>query len=463
MTILASIAPHELENLLPSSRFLRLQLGSVWRAATRQPLSVLSVFAYLFFEYVRPQTIYPAIDFLPWAQIALLTAVASMLAQSLSVRRWTLVDTGMVAFTLVVFASALLAENSAMSFRFIDLYASWVLVYAFISTSINSLARMVLMLLGWFLWNLKMTLHGFTSWAAIGFGFRHWGVTGAPGWFQNSGEFGIQTTVILPISLYFALAVRPHVSRITFLALLVLPFTALAGAIASSSRGALLGMGVLGIWMLARSKYKIRGFIGLAAVLAVVWAILPSEQKARFSTAGQDESSTSRLTYWANGIRLANEHPLLGIGYKNWMLVYSERFGAQLEPGRRIELPHNIFIEAVSELGYLGLAALLFLIAAHLRLNAQTRRIARRLGSYGRLPEHLGWGFDGALIGFIVSGSFVTVLYYPFLWINLAMSVALFRSTVRAARAHDYVAVRLQPSSDRPGSAMIGRPSATAS
>jgi hypothetical protein len=39
--------------------------------------------------------------------------------------------------------------------------------------------------------------------------------------------------------------------------------------------------------------------------------------------------------------------------------------------------------------------------------------------------------FDGALIGFLVGGYFVTVLYYPFFWINLAMTVALHNSTLR--------------------------------
>jgi len=31
---------------------------------------------YLFFEYTRPQSIFPAIDFLPWAQLFLLGAMA---------------------------------------------------------------------------------------------------------------------------------------------------------------------------------------------------------------------------------------------------------------------------------------------------------------------------------------------------------------------------------------------------
>jgi O-antigen ligase len=194
-------------------------------------------------------------------------------------------------------------------------------------------------------------------------------------------------------------------------------------------------MAAIGLWMLARSKYKLRGTFWLVVASAFVWMVLPPEQKARFSVAGDDGTSTSRLTYWERGIVLANEHPVLGIGYKNWMAVYPQRFASVFVERERVELPHSIFIEAWSELGYLGLGALIFLILGTFWVNAKTRSLARSLGEQGRLGEHLGWGFDGALIGFVVSGSFVTVLYYPFLWVNLGMTVALHLSVARTARA----------------------------
>jgi hypothetical protein len=41
----------------------------------------------------------------------------------------------------------------------------------------------------------------------------------------------------------------------------------------------------------------------------------------------------------------------------------------------------------------------------------------------------MAFGFDGALIGYLITGFFVTVLYYPFFWINLAMTVSLHNVT----------------------------------
>ena len=416
-------------------KVLALRPMALWQAMRRQPVSVWAVYAYLFFEYVRPQTIYPWLDVLPFARLSLITAAVAALLEASARRKWTVLDTGIVAYTVVVFLSLGTAFDAAYGFSKLDLYLSWVLVYLAISTAVNTQTRVVLMLLGWLLWNLKMSQHAFRSWASIGFGFRDWGVGGAPGWFQNSGEFGIQMCVVLPISLYFALGLRKHVSRPVFLALLVLPFTAVSGAIASSSRGALVGVAAVALWMLVRSRYKVRGTIALFATALAVWAFTPEEQKVRFDTAGDDRTSESRLTYWKRGLDIANEFPLLGVGYSGWMPYYTHKWGSRLGENEGLQLSHNLFIQNMSELGYVGLVALLFLMGGTFWLNAKTRALARRLGEKGYLSEQLGWGFDGALVGYATSGFFVTVLYYPYLWVNLAMTAALHLSVARASRA----------------------------
>lgn len=418
-----------------ASDVLAMRPRALWSALKRQPLAAWAVYVYLFFEYVRPQTIYPRLDILPFARLSLITAMLATLASEQGKRRWTLVDTGMAIYTAIVLLSLVAAFDPQYGFSKLELYISWVVVYWIISTAINTQTRVVLMMVGWFLWNLKMSQHGFRSWAMTGFAFRDWGVTGGPGWFQNSGEFGIQMCLVMPISLYFAFGVRQHVSRWIFLALLVLPVTAVTGAIASSSRGALLGMAAVGLWMLVRSKYKVRGTIALAVLGASAYLFIPQEQRERLSASGTDDTSSSRLKYWERGIDFANDHPLLGIGYANWMPYYTHVWESRLLERERVQLPHNLFIEAWAELGYTGLAALLFLVFATFYLNARTRALARRLGDKGFLSHQLAWGFDGGLVGYLVSGFFVTVLYYPYLWVNLGMTVALHLSVARALRA----------------------------
>src|SRR2546427_6643634 len=136
---------------------------------------------------------------------------------------------------------------------------------------------------------------------------------------------------------------------------------------------------------------------------------------------GTDPTSVIRLTYWKDGIKIANENPVLRIGYANWADYYRRYYNP------RGQLPHNIFVQAGAELGYTGLLVFGLLIAYTFVVNSRTRKIARQLPEGGFLFG-MANGLDGALVGYLVSGFFVTVLYYPFFWINLAMTVALHKA-----------------------------------
>src|SRR5690606_15925554 len=192
------------------------------------------------------------------------------------------------------------------------------------------------------LYSFKMSQHGFRTWLGNGFGFSDWGATGAPGWFHNSGEFGVQMCVFLPLSVEFILAMRPHWNRWVRYLFYVMPITAVASMVASSSRGALVGGGAVALWWVVRSKQRVRSLLAITLLGVLTWAVVPPEQKARFSSAGEDDTSTSRIERWTAGIEMANDYPVLGIGYNNWLSYAGP-------------LSHNIFIEAWSELGYTGL------------------------------------------------------------------------------------------------------------
>jgi O-antigen ligase len=217
---------------------------------------------------------------------------------------------------------------------------------------------------------------------------------------------------------------------------------------ASSSRGGQIGLvGVL-VFMVAQSKQRVRGLIASVLVLGALWQVMPAEQKERFETMGDDKTSQSRLAYWEDGIEIMNQHPVLGVGYNNWLPYYHDFYNPAGE------LPHNIFVEAGSELGYLGLAGFVALIVATFVVNARTRRLAERLPDWGPVLRGMAFGLDGAVVGFMISGFFVTVLYYPFFWVNLAFTAALFETTRRAT-----LSARSRPSAPTPRSRSSMRPS----
>jgi O-antigen ligase len=152
----------------------------------------------------------------------------------------------------------------------------------------------------------------------------------------------------------------------------------------------------------------------------LAFQFIPEAQKMRFETAGEDQTSVTRLDNWKKGLEMAEMYPVFGVGYKNWQVADRQFF-----EGNGL-LSHNVFIECVSELGYAGLAVFLCLILVTLTNNAKTRKLVIFNGTMeNKFIYNMAHALDAALIGYLVSGFFVTVLFYPYFWINLSLTVAL--------------------------------------
>lgn len=411
-----------------SQLLYRMRAGEIWRFLRRQPASYWCVCFYLFLEYVRPQTIYPVLSFLPWSSMTLAACVVAFLIEGHWFRVKSVANVGLLIYTAIVIVSCFTAYMPSYAFEWLGVYMSWVLIYLLITNIVNTQPRLVVFLLGFLLYNFKMAQHAARSWASIGFGYQRSGMTGAPGWFENSGEFGIEMSIFLPISVFAYFALRPYWGNVKRLFFLAMPATAAIGLVASTSRGAELAGAAVFLWFVAKSKYKMRGLIACTLVAGLMYVITPAEEIQRMRDSGTDVTSTDRLQYWKDGIQITEANPVTGIGYYNWLPYYLQRYNP------KGQLPHNIFIQASAELGYPGLLAFVALIGCTFVVNYRTRKIATRMGGRGRLLLFLAHGYDGALVGYLVSGFFITVLYYPFFWINLAMTVATHNITRTEAR-----------------------------
>ena len=407
-------------------RFERMEFSAFFRFFFKQPLSLVFLSFYLLFEYVRPQSIYAPLEGLPWATWCMAGAVFALVLEGRLFKRWSSADIPLLLYTGVLFLSCHYAIYPARAWGELYVFLTWVIVYFLITRAVDNDARYFFFMGLFMLFSLKMSQHATRSLVARGFSFEAWGASGAPGWFQNSGEMAIQMTIFLPISYYFLKALEPHLKGLTkrwkYWLIVALPATAALALVASSSRGGQIGGAAVLIFMIWRGKNRLKRLVILGAVVAAGWLVLPDQQRARFESMGEDETSQTRMTYWKDGIAVTKEHPVLGIGYENWIAYYGRNF--QGFEGRR-QLVHNVFLQASAELGYMGLAAFLLMIGWTFRMNAKTRK-RMKARQDGRYLFYMAYGLDAALVGFMVSGFFVTVLYYPYFWINYSLTAALF-------------------------------------
>lgn len=401
------------------SNLYAIRVRDIWEYLRTQDTAFWLICIYLLFEYVRPQTIYPTIDVLPWVQIVLiLTSIALLMKGELSLVK-NIENRLLIAYFFVIVLSSIFGLSPDVSFAKISDFVAWMLIYFLIINIVNTENRFFVFILSFLLYNFKMAQHSFLGWARIGFGFSSWGTGGGPGWFHNSGEFGIAMCVFFPLSAYFCFALSQNWGKWKKNFFWSFPFMALTGMVSSSSRGAVVGGASVLLWMLIKSRHRIKGLICVAIIAFLFLQFLPEEQRVRFQSAGDDQTSTNRMDRWKKGIELVRMFPLLGVGFKNWAVADTRFFG---DGGGEC---HNIFIECMSELGYTGLSVFILMILFTFTNNNHTRKIALTSLNNNRFLYFMAHGIDGALVGYLVSGFFVTVLYYPYFWINLAMTVAL--------------------------------------
>src|SRR5690606_37913092 len=175
----------------------------IWAQVRTEHLAFWVVCGYLFFEYVRPQTIYPIIGFIRWGALLGFGSLLVSFIDNQPKPRGNPINKLIVIYGLVIVLSSAAAAHPSLGWANLDVYFNWVIVYFGIVRIVHTRARFFIFFLLYMLCNFKMTQHGFLSWASRGFAFSGWGVTGSPGWFHNSGEFGIQLSIYIPLCLAF--------------------------------------------------------------------------------------------------------------------------------------------------------------------------------------------------------------------------------------------------------------------
>jgi O-antigen ligase len=288
---------------------------------------------------------------------------------------------------------------------------------------------MIVFLLFYFLFNFKMSQHGTVTWASRGFSFAGWGLVGSPGWFRNSGEFAIQMIIFGSLAISFVYSLKEYWGRYKKWFFYIVAATGYMAVMGASSRGSQLALLVIGIWWLMKLRGGYKAVLIIALLASALFFILPEEQILRFKEMGQDQSSLQRFAYWEWGLDVIKEHPLIGIGYNNWLPYLAFKVPQGLGPQGLIQVSHNIYIQIAAESGLFALFIFIILVMLVFIMNARTRSMANQLDN--KLLYFLAYGLDAGTIGYLVSGFFVTVFYYPFFWIQLSMVVMLYNITNR--------------------------------
>ena len=396
--------------------FYFLKIGNMWRYMRTQHFSFWMICCYIFFEYTRPQAIFPSIDILPWAQMFILMAMAGAVLDPTV--RWVSSPMNwlMNIFAILIFLSSIYAVYPEVSKEhYIDFY-SWFVVYYLIINIINTRERFYIFMLIILISSAKIAIGTAKAWVLRGFSFTKWGLMGPPGYFQNSGELAILMLMTFPLSYYLYVYLKPRISKWEKIVLVVFWVSPVLTILGASSRGAQVGLVIQLLIMFRKKIFRVKQLAAVLVLLVGIYNLLPDEQKERFEAAGSDKTSIQRLLYWKHGLEMINDHPVLGVGFFNFPPYYEKYFSADMLY-QRAQLPHNILIQVGTDLGLLGLTVYVFMLVMPFLLQSKMKNVKS-------IISVIVLGVNVGLVGFIVAGQFVTVAYYPFFWVGSGIVVA---------------------------------------
>jgi putative inorganic carbon (HCO3(-)) transporter len=401
----------------------------------RWSLAFIGTLGYLFVEYMRISAQYQVLlPFHVGKVIVVVMALGWLVSPRLrymdraSVRA---LDIAMVSLLFMSFFSTLFAKYSEPAWEgYIDLL-KWGLIFFLLGRIVTSSWRYRIFIFLFLLLNLKMAqagvryfYHARAYWGET-IAIREGARAGTVGFFSNSADFGVAMCVAWPIAVMLLFSKPGKVWRVVLLACSIIMLVAI---MVCGSRGAAVGAvcTVLAGAFIARRKLAI-GLMALLLIPGIIF-VIPEASKVRFQSAWdyqQDRTAMNRITFWKAGLRMFGDHPLFGVGPKNYpptLITEDERYGVG-----RLAVPHSTYIEVLAELGTGGMVPFLALLFFFFRLNAKTRKHLQAQGIERRSFEFcMSQGLDLAMIGYLSSGAFVAVFAYPHLWVLSGLSVALY-------------------------------------
>ncbi|MEZ4833245.1 MAG: O-antigen ligase family protein [Caldilineaceae bacterium] len=214
-------------------------------------------------------------------------------------------------------------------------------------------------------------------------------------------------TVALALALFQQTTLRRRIGwwLMTIPQLIALLLTFSKGALLLALPAALITLGMGGFVLLRRRGDGLRPLWGLALVaVGMVFGLLPFLGAERFRSLADFSAGTTgglRLNLWRSSLRMALDHPWLGVGPDNFLYAYRSGYilpAAWQDPD--LNHPHNVLLDWWTRLGMGGLLLavgwLLTGVRGLWRGVWQGEEAALRLGSLAAIAAALAHGLIDA-------------------------------------------------------------------
>jgi len=230
--------------------------------------------------------------------------------------------------------------------------------------------------------------------------------------------------LLYPIAFAIATFLEKSISKLERLFSLTTIFILLYAIIATQSRGGLLGLvAVASIFAYNRIRSKTLLVISGVVCLTVLFIFAGINDRASGGAAEQgiDVSAMGRLYAWEAAWKMALDNPILGVGISNF--YYNYFFYSPHWDGSNHAV-HSTWFGVLAETGFIGLGVFTTLIVSTLMLSLKMLKMTDQIRHKSGIRISLNAAPAG-IVGFIVSGTFLTQGFTWPIYLQVALVIAL--------------------------------------
>jgi probable O-glycosylation ligase (exosortase A-associated) len=241
---------------------------------------------------------------------------------------------------------------------------------------------------------------------AHGGAYRVWGPPGS--FIADNNALALAIIMTMPLFRYLQLYTENRWIRRACVVAMLLCFIS---ALGSYSRGALLAVLAMGLFLFVKSRKKGLIVILILVCAPIVFTLMPEAWFDRMSTIEtyqQDASALGRINAWHMCWNLAVARFPIGGGF----VIYEPDVFARYAPEPwNIHAAHSIYFQVLGEHGFIGLALYLLIFGLSWRNGSWIVRNTKNVAG-------LEWARDLAsmcqvsLAGFAVGGAFLSLTYF---------------------------------------------------
>ena len=257
---------------------------------------------------------------------------------------------------------------------------------------------------------------------------------------MDNNCFGVSLVTVLGPALMLMLSSKTWKARILagIAAALILHTTLL-----TFSRGAMLGLIAIAItaFVMMPKRPKYLGALALVVTLTLqfIGPQLADRYASAFVSSAEEANDVGggRLDLWKDCLKVIEAYPIFGVGPANWRVIAASYGWAEGKSA------HSVWMETAAETGIPGvLALMMFFGTAGIKLWPIARA---RLTEANRYQVALASGVILSIVGFSVSGQFVSVPGLEAPYYITMLAAAMLKNTTAEVVAATVNAVRRTP------------------